>query len=172
MKDVKIDIHMRQTDTIPNGLVLKIEGQISSSNSLQFQKRVIEAMGFDFIYLFFDCRKLSLISSSGIGAFTYIQDMVNEKDGRMILCGLTHKVSHLFNLLGFNEYFTYCNNIGEAIEKHYKEVMNLVGDDVFPVIFRCPGCSRKQKAIEMGEFQCTECNSTLIVEESGEIYLK
>ncbi len=172
MKDVKIDIHMRKTDPIPDGLVLKIEGQISTSNALQFQKKVIEAMGFDFVYLFFDCRKLSSISSSGIGAFAYIQDLVSEKDGRMILCGLPHKVSRLFNLLGFSEYFIYCSNIGEAIEKHYKEVINLVDDYVFPVIFRCPGCSRKQKATEMGEFQCADCKTALIVEETGDIHLK
>ena len=166
-EEAKLAIHTMEIELIPGGLLLQLVGQINMSNTLQFQSQVREAMGFDFNHLFFDCSKLSFISSSGIGAFTSIKDLVTSNDGEIIICGLDPEVFHVFDLLGFSEYFAYSDSIDEAISQHHETMNRLTG--VFPLIFRCPGCAQRQKAMKEGRFQCADCKSILTVDESGDV---
>jgi anti-anti-sigma factor len=171
-KDDSLKIELHRIEGMNGGLILTLSGYIDTYNSTSFQKRVSRAIEHGFIKLIFVCTGLNYVSSTGIGSFTAFLKSLKALSGEMVLQDLRPKVFEVFQLLGFSQFFTIRNTIEESVA-HFKGGANVKApvSEVFPLVFACPICSKKLKAVKLGRFRCSECKTILSVDESGNVTL-
>ncbi len=168
-KDDSLRISIEKVDSVPNCLLLYLNGYIDTYNSSFFQKRISKAVETGFINLVFNCAALNYVSSTGIGSFTAFLKLVKPKGGDIVLLEIQPKVYEVFQLLGFSQFFNIKDTTEDAINFFKQEAV--VKNDVFPKIFSCPVCSRKLKATKAGRFRCSECKTILAIDNSGQVFL-
>jgi anti-anti-sigma factor len=166
-KDENLNIRLQQVPGVEGCLVLLLDGYIDTYNSDYFQKRIKRAIDAGFIRLIFNCGKLNYVSSTGIGSFTSFLKTVKPRGGDLVLLEISSKVYEVIQLLGFSPFFNIKNSLDESVN-FFGSIEN---DVIFPVIFPCPVCSRKLKAVKSGRFRCFECETILTVDKNGNITL-
>jgi anti-anti-sigma factor len=171
-KDDSLKIELRRIDGVNNGLVLILTGYIDTYNSASFQKRVTRAIENGFVKLIFVCSGLNYVSSTGIGSFTAFLKSLKALSGDMVLQEVQPKVFEVFQLLGFSQFFNIRGSLDESVN-YLKNGGGPRGpvQDVFPLIFDCPICAKKLKAVKAGRFRCSECKTILGVNEKGNVSL-
>ncbi|MDR1468223.1 MAG: STAS domain-containing protein [Spirochaetaceae bacterium] len=171
-KDDSLKVELRRIEGVTGGLILTLSGYIDTYNSTSFQKRVSRAIESGFIKLVFVCSGLNYVSSTGIGSFTAFLKTLKSLSGDMVLQDLQPKVFEVFQLLGFSQFFNIHDTIEEAVG-YFKGSASAKAPvrEVFPLIFACPICSKKLKAVKSGRFRCSECKTILGVDNSGTISL-
>ncbi|OQX28879.1 MAG: hypothetical protein B0D92_06660 [Spirochaeta sp. LUC14_002_19_P3] len=167
-QDESLFIDTEKLDMLPNGILLKLQGQLHSFNSRIFHAKIIQLIKIGYLNLVFDATRLNYISSTGVGAFTLIMKELTARNGSMILASLQPSVYHVFDLLGFENYFNFQENWEKAISSY---CLNKDDKTIFPIIFRCPACFKRQKAVCNGQFRCADCKTILTVQEDGEVGL-
>ena len=168
-RDDSLKINLERLNDVENGLVIYLNGYIDTYNSIFFQKRIKKVVEAGFINLVFNCAALNYVSSTGIGSFTSISEMISPKGGNLALVEVQPKVYEIFQLLGFSQSFNIRNSISEAILVFNEEINDTSG--VFPRIFPCPVCSKRLKATKPGRFRCSECKSILAIDFDGNVFL-
>lgn len=103
---------------IENGTaaVVEIEGPLNSETSSDFEEYIRKLMDNEKIYLIIDLKKLSFISSEGIGAALIQHKRIEEKNGAAVFCNLNSEVTALFRILGFNKIFNITETISDALD--------------------------------------------------------
>jgi anti-anti-sigma factor len=170
-KDDSLKIELRRIDGMNNGLTLILTGYIDTYNSTSFQKRVTRAIESGYVKLIFVCSGLNYVSSTGIGSFTAFLKSLKALSGDMVLQEVQPKVFEVFQLLGFAQFFNIRDSSDEALSYLKDGGMKAVVQGVFPLIFDCPICSKKLKAVKSGRFRCSECKTILGVDENGNVSL-
>lgn len=100
--DRKLNLSYSSVDT--SVLLIKLSGVLDSENSYNFQDH-ISTLITNYNQVIFDCEKLSYISSSGIGAFTYFKTVSNDLGFDMKIINMQDKVIDVFKVLGFYNLF-------------------------------------------------------------------
>jgi len=168
-KDESLKIELQAVPGIEGCLVMVLDGYIDTYNSVYFQKRVQLVIEAGFIRLIFNCDGLNYVSSTGIGSFiTFLKTI--KPNGDVVLFNIQPKVSEVFQLLGFSQFFNIRKTAEEAVE-FFRGSPEEGGDETFPKVFPCPVCSKKLKAVKMGRFRCSECRSIIAVGASGVVTL-
>lgn len=172
VKDDCLTIQLESIDLIQDGLKVRLIGYIDAFNASFFLDRVGRVIAKGFNNLVLNCEGLTSISSSGVGMLVLLLKRLKARNGNIILWGTRPMVYDVFDLLGFSGYFDFRENLESAVESHCMENVCLDDDDiydVFPIIFRCPVCSRRKKAIKEGRFRCGDCKTILAVHEDGQV---
>jgi len=170
-KDDSLRIKVTEVESVPNCLLLTLTGCIDTYNSTLFQKRVQKAIDMGFIKLIFHCSSLTYVSSTGIGSFTTFLKTVKPLNGNIVMLDIQPKVYEVFQLLGFSQFFNIKNNIEDAVSFFNSDQEEEAPVAVFPKNVSCPICYKKLKAVKPGRFRCSECKSTITVDENGQILL-
>jgi anti-anti-sigma factor len=170
-KDDSLKIELRRIDGMSDGLILILTGYIDTYNSTSFQKRVTRAIESGFVKLVFVCSGLNYVSSTGIGSFTAFLKSLKALSGDMVLQEVQPKVFEVFQLLGFSQFFNIRDSADEALSHLRGGGVKVIAQGVFPLIFDCPICSKKLKAVKSGRFRCSECKTILGVDDKGNISL-
>jgi anti-anti-sigma factor len=173
-KDDSLKIELRRIEGVANGLIFILTGYIDTYNSTSFQRRISRAIESGFIKLIFVCSGLNYVSSTGIGSFTAFLKSLKSLSGDMVLQDLQPKVFEVFQLLGFSQFFYICDTADKAIDRlRGGSVSAKIAEreEVFPLVFECPICSKKLKAVKAGRFRCSECKTILGVDGSGAVTL-
>jgi anti-anti-sigma factor len=167
--DHNADLKLTLEETgIRGSVVIRLSGLIDNFNSefLRHQAgRVIDA-GYQNIII--DASGTLYMSSTGIGAFTYLLKQVRQKKGSMIIFGMPAKIFDVFKLLGFSSFFQFCSTREEALSLLG---VNKLMAPAFPVTVICPACTRRLKAVRAGRFRCSSCRVILGVNQTGEVTL-
>ena len=168
-KDDSLKISLEKIDTVKSGLYIYLNGYIDTYNSNFFQKKIQKIVDSGYINLIFNCSSLNYVSSTGIGSFTAFLKMVKPKGGDIVLLDIQPKVSEVFQLLGFSQFF----NIKDTIENAVAFFKNgsPVASSIFPKVFACPVCTKRLRATRAGRFRCSECKSILAIDDGGAISL-
>lgn len=171
-----LTVQPEEIDYIVAGIILRLIGDLDIDNSSLFQQGAQKIVENGYINIIFDCSAVNYISSSGIGAFVLIEKELVLRKGSMTLVGLRPEILSLFDLLGFHEHFAYKDTVGEAIADYCQDNTCLDedgpdADEIFPLIFRCPACFKKQKTNMSGHFKCGWCKSVIAITEMGEAAL-
>ena len=169
-KDDILKIMLEKIPTVPNGIILYLNGYIDTYNSSFFQKRISKVVESGFINIVFNCMALNYVSSTGIGSFTAFLKMVKPKGGDIILLEIQPKVYEVFQLLGFSQFFNIKDTIEDAVS-FFSNNDKPEEASIFPKIFTCPVCSKKLKATKPGRFRCSECKSILAINSQGTVSL-
>ncbi|MCS6973201.1 MAG: STAS domain-containing protein [Cyclobacteriaceae bacterium] len=91
-------------------------GEIDAASSIELDLTIAKSISEGNTRILIDCTGLEYISSAGLGVFmSYIEEM-QDKNIRMVLFGLHHKVANTFNILGLNRLLTIVQTKEEALQ--------------------------------------------------------
>ncbi|GHT48043.1 anti-sigma factor antagonist [Spirochaetia bacterium] len=169
-KDDSLKIDLKKIDGVEGGLTLVLNGYIDTYNSNSFQKRVGKAIESGYKNLVFDCGGLNYVSSTGIGSFTSFLKTLKSVGGDLVLLEVQPKVYEVFQLLGFSQFFNIRDNMEEAVS-YFSGGATVSESTIFPMVFDCPICAKKLKAVKSGRFRCSECKTILAVDDTGTVSL-
>lgn len=96
-------------------VVLALDGFLDAHTAPQFENAISDEAAAGHLRLVADCRKLSYISSAGLGVFMSFIEEIREKGGDIKLAGITPKVYQVFEVLGFHELFDIVDNVEAAV---------------------------------------------------------
>ncbi|MEM6346830.1 MAG: STAS domain-containing protein [Bacteroidota bacterium] len=91
-------------------ITVKPVGEIDAHSSIEVDEKLQEliASGHKFFHL--DVSELTYISSAGLGVIISQLDLLNEKQGKLIISGPNEGVMEVFELLGLNQLLTILEN--------------------------------------------------------------
>ena len=168
-KDDSLKISLDKIDALKSGLCIYLNGYIDTYNSNFFQKKIQKVVDAGYINLIFNCSSLNYVSSTGIGSFTAFLKLVKPRGGDIVLLNIQPKVSEVFQLLGFSQFFNIKDTLENALA-FFKNGTPVTGS-VFPKVFACPVCTKRLRATRAGRFRCSECKSILAIDAEGTITL-
>ena len=168
-KDDSLKISLEKIDALKSGLCIYLNGYIDTYNSNFFQKKIQKVVDSGYLNLIFNCSSLNYVSSTGIGSFTAFLKMVKPQGGDIVLLDIQPKVSEVFQLLGFSQFFNIKDTLENAIA-FFKSGAPATSS-VFPKVFACPVCTKRLRATRAGRFRCSECKSILAIDVQGTITL-
>jgi len=96
--------------------VVEIDGPLNSESGSDFEDYTRKLIENETIYLLIDFKKLSFISSEGIGAALMLHKRAIAANGTAIFCNLNSEVKALFRILGLSKIFTIADNISAALD--------------------------------------------------------
>ena len=148
-------------EEINGGLLINIVGSLDTFNSDIFKDETIKIINeAEYKKIVFNFDKLNYVSSTGIGAFTYILEESKKANKQIYLLNISEKIEEIFSLLGFLDLFNIIKDVKEIL---IKEETN------FPVILSCPSCKSKLKVVKAGKFKCGACSTILEIDNNGKI---
>ena len=123
-------------------------------------------MSSGFSKIIFDCEELAYISSTGIGSFPTLLNILKHESGGIVPLRPQNRVYEAFEILGFSRYFPKMNSIEDAIA-FLSNPKSDAPKEAFPKALRCPACSKKLRAAKPGRFRCTGCQAIFSVDKDG-----
>lgn len=104
--------------SVENGLsVITIEGFVDAHTAPQFENAIQKEIEAGRNRVIVNCEKLNYISSAGLGVFMSFIEEVREIGGDIKICGLTPKVKHTFEILGFQDIFEMLDDQPTAVQR-------------------------------------------------------
>lgn len=94
--------------------MLALDGFLDAHTAPQFENAISSEAEAGHLRLVADCRKLSYISSAGLGVFMSFIEEIREKGGDIKLSGIEPKVYQVFEVLGFHELFDIVDSVEGA----------------------------------------------------------
>lgn len=95
-------IHIKRLQEDGADIIVLI-GEIDASSSIELDLAIAKSVGEGFKKILVDCSSLEYISSAGLGVFmSYIEEF-KDRDIKMVLFGMSERVSNTFSILGLNE---------------------------------------------------------------------
>jgi anti-sigma B factor antagonist len=92
--------------SVEDGLsIITLEGFVDAHTAPQFENAIQKEIEAGRNRIIVNCEKLNYISSAGLGVFMSFIEEVREQGGDIKICGLTPKVKHTFEILGFQDIF-------------------------------------------------------------------
>jgi anti-anti-sigma factor len=186
-KSIKIDI-VKETMNGQHVAVICLNGYIDSYNSQYFQNTVMSLINEGNKNLIIDAGLLSYVSSAGIGSFMAISRKLDDEEGNLIISNLNAKVLEVFNLLGFTSFFKIVENrekakaelsaslggggtdsSSAAANQQSAATAAVINEIIFPLVFQCPKCAKKLKAMKAARYKCVNCQTIITVDEQGNV---
>lgn len=148
-----------------NLIIVSVSGQLNSYNSMAFQNAMARVLQ-KYDNVIFNMMNCSFVASTGIGSFVQFLKDVRPRGGKVSFAHMAPRVYEVFQLLGFTNFFKFFEDNQEAIADFVEPEQDV---EIFPVVFRCPVCEKKLKAVKAGRFRCRECKTIIKVDEFGTI---
>jgi anti-sigma B factor antagonist len=178
--NAQVKLSLKKVDEVPGCLCVTITGQIDTYNSHYFQQEMNKCLDAGYGKLILDASGLNYMSSTGIGAFTYLLKATKQKNGEVVILNVQPKVMEVFQLLGFSSFFPIYYSYGEAVShflpKKKAEIIEEAENveeikSVFPVILTCPACKNRMRASKAGRFRCSSCKVVVKISPEARISL-
>ena len=100
----------------PETLEVRIQGRIDAESAPDFYQGILNKVGEGYRLFVFDCRHFGYSSSRGLEALLAIYKIVNIKEGKLILYGVSSRVMKLINLVEFERFFGIFGNREQAFK--------------------------------------------------------
>jgi anti-sigma B factor antagonist len=97
--------------------IISIEGFVDAHTAPQFENAIQSEIDAGRHFIIVNCEKLNYISSAGLGVFMSFIEEVRERGGDIKICGLTPKVKHTFEILGFQDLFEMLDDQPAAVAR-------------------------------------------------------
>ena len=96
--------------------IIKLEGFVDAHTAPRFENAVQAELDAGRTRIIVNCEQLNYISSAGLGVFMSFIEEIRERGGDIKICGLTPKVKHTFEILGFQDIFEMPDAQATAVE--------------------------------------------------------
>ena len=97
--------------------IITLEGFVDAHTAPQFENAIQSEIEAGRNRVIVNCEKLNYISSAGLGVFMSFIEEVREIGGDIKICGLTPKVKHTFEILGFQDIFEMLDDQPTAVQR-------------------------------------------------------
>ncbi|MCK4548870.1 MAG: SpoIIE family protein phosphatase, partial [Candidatus Krumholzibacteria bacterium] len=97
-------------------IVVKIVGHLDSSSAGELEVFLESIHEYGFSKIVVDLGSVPYISSGGWGIFTGRVKMLREKEGDVVLSGMSPEVFDIYELLGFQDIIMHFLNVDEAVD--------------------------------------------------------
>jgi anti-sigma B factor antagonist len=97
--------------------IVALEGFVDAHTAPQFEDAIQKAVDSGSVRIVVNCEKLNYISSAGLGVFMSFIEEVRDRGGDIKICGLTPKVKHTFDILGFQDIFEMLDDQPTALRR-------------------------------------------------------
>lgn len=108
-KEFNFDI--KSTDKFKT--VIRVAGFLNSNSREEFSEKLLEIKEKSKNYIF-EINELEYISSSGVGFFMELYEIVKEKEGKICFVGMSNVVRRVFDYMGFLSFFGDKKTLVEA----------------------------------------------------------
>jgi anti-sigma B factor antagonist len=118
LEDYKVANPFAIQTSLENDLsIVALEGFVDAHTAPQFENAIQKAVDSGSVRIVVDCEKLNYISSAGLGVFMSFIEEVRDRGGDIKICGLTPKVKHTFEILGFQDIFEMLDDQQTALQR-------------------------------------------------------
>ncbi|MBI5411779.1 STAS domain-containing protein [Candidatus Peregrinibacteria bacterium] len=113
----KFSIAIKAIDNVPNATLISLGGDFDNGaqNDLKEAEKQMEESsdGHRFI---FDLIKLRFLNSYAIGQFVGWHNILNKKNGKILIVGASKNVTEIFTILGITNLFELYPDLTSALE--------------------------------------------------------
>ena len=102
------------TELEDNLTIIHLDGAVDAHTAPQFEEAVQSAIDDGRRRIVVDCRKMTYISSAGLGVFMCFIEEVRDEGGDIKICGLSDKAKQPFEILGFESLYDFCPDVADA----------------------------------------------------------
>jgi anti-anti-sigma factor len=92
-------------------------GRIDSAGSKPFGDRLAKLIRSGSHHVLIDLQHILYISSAGFRSLLIARKLVEELDGKLVLCGMSSELARLFAIGAFTDLFTICGSRDEGVSK-------------------------------------------------------
>jgi anti-anti-sigma factor len=97
-------------------IVIRVSGHLDSSSAGELELLLESVHEYGFSKIVIDLGDVPYISSGGWGIFTGRVKMLREKEGDVVLAGMSPEVFDIYELLGFQDIIMHFRNVDEAVD--------------------------------------------------------
>lgn len=94
--------------------IITLDGFVDAHTAPNFEAAIQTELDAEHVRIVVDCSNLNYISSAGLGVFMSFIEEVRDQNGDIKICGLTPKVRHTFEILGFHDLFEMADTLDAA----------------------------------------------------------
>lgn len=95
---------------------LSISGRLDAATSGELEDVFEKQLKQGVAYIVLDMQNLELVSSAGLRVILVAGKALDEKGGKMALCGMKPDVTEVIHIAGFDKVFPLANNVEQAWE--------------------------------------------------------
>ncbi|OHD53955.1 MAG: hypothetical protein A2Y33_12350 [Spirochaetes bacterium GWF1_51_8] len=111
--DVSISIKVEERGPI---IIFYLGGTLEIMNSLQLEKLIEDYLQKSYKHFIFHLGAVSHLSSSGIRVFVTTMRLLNDIEGKMIICELSPIVHRMFVAIELMEIFEMAEKLDDAVQ--------------------------------------------------------
>jgi anti-anti-sigma factor len=101
-----------------NGVVIvEPRGRMDSVTAKPFGDRVVELIRSGSPHLLIDLQQVLYISSAGFRSLLIARKLIDEFQGKLVLCGMSTEIKRLFEIGNFMDLFLICATRDEGISR-------------------------------------------------------
>lgn len=97
--------------------IVEPDGRIDSATAPLFLERMAALVNAGAARLVVDFRNVVYITSAGFRSLLVAARLVEQAQGKLVLCGVTGEVRRLFDLIAFSDLFIICGTREEGVAK-------------------------------------------------------
>lgn len=97
--------------------IFSIRGRLDSNTSAEFEERLLTVMENGTLNLIADFGELEYISSAGLRVILQTAKKLGRTNGNIILCSIQDYIREVFEISGFDSFFTIVSSPDEAFKK-------------------------------------------------------
>ncbi|QQS49154.1 MAG: STAS domain-containing protein [Acidobacteriota bacterium] len=112
-----MQIEVIEEQTVPV-VIVGLNGRMDSSNSRDFEERMVNLIQNGKTRMIVDCAELQYISSAGLRVFLMAAKQLTMAKGKLVLASLNDDVRQVFNLTGFSTIFEIRDSREDALKSH------------------------------------------------------
>jgi serine/threonine-protein kinase RsbW len=98
-------------------VILAPDGRIDSTNAKPFGDNIVELIQAGSHHLLVDLRNIAYVSSAGFRAFLIARKLMDDVNGKIVLCGMSPELNRLFEIGHFTDLFVICATRDEGLAK-------------------------------------------------------
>jgi anti-anti-sigma factor len=98
-------------------VVVEPRGRMDSTTAKVFGDRIIELIRSGSHHLLIDLQHVLYISSAGFRSLLIARKLIDELQGKIVLCGMSAEIRRLFEIGRFTDLFLVCATRDEGIAK-------------------------------------------------------
>ncbi|MGM0505568.1 MAG: STAS domain-containing protein [Bacteroidota bacterium] len=96
--------------------IFQIEGELGTESAYTLEAALLEQMRNGRYCFVINARKLEQIASTGLGMFMARIEEIRTHDGDIKFCNLRRRVYHVFDLLGYPDFFEILDSEEQAVQ--------------------------------------------------------
>jgi stage II sporulation protein AA (anti-sigma F factor antagonist) len=102
-------------DTVGGVTVVEVKGRIDNTTAPVLAERLMAGLRDARVRVVLDLSRLEYIGSAGFRVLLVAAKHADQTGGRLVLCGISGRISQVFNVGGFLDLFTVAENRAAGI---------------------------------------------------------